>query len=96
MINQEILPWGKFNDIDDLVNYALKLGWIRIGAEDHEYVFVQMIPKKISKRALSYLLRIMIKFRPEHVAVDFDYGEGTGRMFPTYRAAIQYIRAATT
>ncbi len=97
LISQETLDWDIPLDYAALTNGALERGWIRVGAMDHEYVFAQLIPEKVSKKAMTYLFRIMVTFKPGHIALDLSYvrGNGPGEQFDDYRKAIQFLRANT-
>ena len=86
-----------FPDSHDLINSAMKNGWIRIGAADDGYLFVQMDPKIVTKKALIYLFRIMTKFQSSSISIDFEEAGVVphGKAFSNHRTAISYIRKMT-
>lgn len=85
-----------WND-NSYMSQALADGWIRIGAEDNNYVFAQL-SQEVANRPLNYLLRIILKFKPKDVTIDIMDNNGERWLsdnFDSYRRAIAWIKTET-
>ena len=81
----------------DYVSQALADGWIRIGAIAGSFVFAQFSPKA-RRRPLSYLVRIILKFKPPRVTLDLMDDDGrpwNSKDFESSRQAIAWVRKET-
>lgn len=88
---------GTSSDEIDYISQALRDGWVRIGAIDHEFVFAQF-SHKIANRPLNYLLRIILKFKPQNTVIDLMDDDGrpwNSKDFTNPRQAIAWIRKET-